>query len=131
MALIRTLTVSTTVFERTKEKFYGFRQTVLSEKQHKLAAIHFIFFKEIITQRGRVSYVLRNAKAIRRFMKMGEDRELTMFCKYFTVYSFTKMFLSEDHVRDLLRTVLITVLTEPECNSYLELYSSFIKKILR
>ena len=29
MALIRTLTVSTTAFERTKEKFYGFRQTVL------------------------------------------------------------------------------------------------------
>ena len=27
MALIRTLTVSTTAFERTKEKFYGFRQT--------------------------------------------------------------------------------------------------------
>ena len=27
MALIRTLTVSTTVFERTKENFYGFRQT--------------------------------------------------------------------------------------------------------
>ena len=28
MALIRTLTVSTSAFERTKEKFYGFRQTV-------------------------------------------------------------------------------------------------------
>ena len=27
MALIRTLTVSTTAFERTKEKFVGFRQT--------------------------------------------------------------------------------------------------------
>ena len=27
MALIRTLTVSTTAFERTKEKIYGFRQT--------------------------------------------------------------------------------------------------------
>ena len=27
MTLIRTLTVSTTAFERTKEKFYGFRQT--------------------------------------------------------------------------------------------------------
>ena len=26
MALIRPLTISTTVFERTKEKFYGFRQ---------------------------------------------------------------------------------------------------------
>ena len=29
MALIRTLTVSTTAFERMKEKFYGFRQTEL------------------------------------------------------------------------------------------------------
>ena len=29
LALIRTLTVSTTAFERTKEKFYGFRQTEL------------------------------------------------------------------------------------------------------
>ena len=29
MSLIRTLTVSTTAFERTKEKFYGFRQTEL------------------------------------------------------------------------------------------------------
>ena len=28
MALIRTITGSTTAFERTKEKFYGFRQTV-------------------------------------------------------------------------------------------------------
>ena len=28
MALIRTLTVSTTAFERTKEKFYGFRQNL-------------------------------------------------------------------------------------------------------
>ena len=28
MALLRTLTVSTTAFERTKEEFYGFRQTV-------------------------------------------------------------------------------------------------------
>ena len=28
MTLIRNLTVSTTAFERTKEKFYGFRQTV-------------------------------------------------------------------------------------------------------
>ena len=28
MALIRTLTISTTSFERMKEKFYGFRQTV-------------------------------------------------------------------------------------------------------
>ena len=28
MALIRTLTVSTTAFERTKEKFCGFRQNV-------------------------------------------------------------------------------------------------------
>ena len=27
MALIRTLTISTTTFERMKEKFYGFRQT--------------------------------------------------------------------------------------------------------
>ena len=27
MALIQTLTVSTTALERTKEKFYGFRQT--------------------------------------------------------------------------------------------------------
>ena len=30
MALIRTLTVSTTAFKRTKEKFYAFRQTVLN-----------------------------------------------------------------------------------------------------
>ena len=28
MALIRTLTASTTAIDRTKEKFYGFRQTV-------------------------------------------------------------------------------------------------------
>ena len=28
MALIRTLTISTTTFERIKEKLYGFRQTV-------------------------------------------------------------------------------------------------------
>ena len=32
MALIRILTISTTTFERMKEKFYGFRQTVLCEK---------------------------------------------------------------------------------------------------
>ena len=30
MALIQTLTISTTTFERTKEKFDGFRQTVLN-----------------------------------------------------------------------------------------------------
>ena len=29
MALIRTLNVSTTAFKKTKEKFYGFRQTEL------------------------------------------------------------------------------------------------------
>ena len=33
MALIRTLTISTTAFERMKEKFYGFRQT---ESGHKI-----------------------------------------------------------------------------------------------
>ena len=32
MTLIRTLMVSTTAFERAKEKFYGVRQTVVSQK---------------------------------------------------------------------------------------------------
>ena len=32
MVLIRTLTVSTTAFEITKEKFDGFRQTVLAKE---------------------------------------------------------------------------------------------------
>ena len=32
MALICTLTVSTTAFERTREKFYGFRQTEFTEE---------------------------------------------------------------------------------------------------
>ena len=32
MALIRTLTISTTTFERMKEKFDGFRQTVLFDQ---------------------------------------------------------------------------------------------------
>ena len=35
MVLIRTLTVSITAFERTKEQFYGFRRTVFS-LAHKL-----------------------------------------------------------------------------------------------
>ena len=35
MALIRTLTVSTTAFEITKEKFDGFRKTALLEQQIK------------------------------------------------------------------------------------------------
>ena len=30
MALIRTLTVTAAAFERTKEKFYGFQQTVIA-----------------------------------------------------------------------------------------------------
>ena len=34
MALIRTPTVLTTAFERTKEKFYGFRQTVLQPSKN-------------------------------------------------------------------------------------------------
>ena len=44
MALIRTLTISTTTFERTKEKFYGFRQTVLFEREwpklKKFSGVH-------------------------------------------------------------------------------------------
>ena len=52
MALIRTLTISTTTFERMKGKFYGFRQTVLadhSRSNHELGnlgksfAINFLF----------------------------------------------------------------------------------------
>ena len=35
MALIRTLTISTTTFERMKEEFYGFRQTVWRQYQAK------------------------------------------------------------------------------------------------
>ena len=35
MALIRTLMVLTTAFDRTKEKFYGFRQTVLLFLDHE------------------------------------------------------------------------------------------------
>ena len=31
MALIQTLTISTTTFERMKEKFYGFRQTEIKK----------------------------------------------------------------------------------------------------
>ena len=38
MTFIRTLTVSTTAFERTKEKFYGFRQTVLI-KQTEISVV--------------------------------------------------------------------------------------------
>ena len=38
MALVRTLTVSTTTFERTKEKFHGFRQT---EYKHRVIKLHF------------------------------------------------------------------------------------------
>ena len=34
MALIRTLTISNTAFERTKEKFYGFRQTVFGGRMN-------------------------------------------------------------------------------------------------
>ena len=34
MPLIRTLTISTTTFERMKEKFYGFRQTEKRELAH-------------------------------------------------------------------------------------------------
>ena len=37
MALIRTLTISTTTFERMKEKFYGFRQTKFSEPNVRVA----------------------------------------------------------------------------------------------
>ena len=32
MVLIRTLTISTTKFERMKEKFYGFRQTEVTKR---------------------------------------------------------------------------------------------------
>ena len=48
MALIRTLTVSTTAFERTKEKFYGIRQTVTVPFQIKdgSACIVFSFFRK-------------------------------------------------------------------------------------
>ena len=35
MALIRTLTIWTTTFERMKEKFYGFRQTVLLDVSNR------------------------------------------------------------------------------------------------
>ena len=38
MALIRTLTVSTTAFERRKEKFYDFRQTVLGYVSDRMFA---------------------------------------------------------------------------------------------
>ena len=41
MALIRTLTISTTTFERMKEKLYGFRQTALFEQQIKLVLLKF------------------------------------------------------------------------------------------
>ena len=45
MMLIRTLTVSTTAFERTKEKFYGFRQTELHNKEsdEKISLMSFLF----------------------------------------------------------------------------------------
>ena len=39
MALIRTLTISTTAFERRKEKFDGFRQTVETEKEGLLSSV--------------------------------------------------------------------------------------------
>ena len=41
MALIRTLTVSTTAFEKTKEKFYGFQQTVLRMQDFRKFAVPF------------------------------------------------------------------------------------------
>ena len=34
MVLIRTLTISTTAFDRMKTKFYGFQQTVMSFRYH-------------------------------------------------------------------------------------------------
>ena len=40
MALIRTLTISTTTFERIKEKFYGFRQTDYKTKyEHSIVMV--------------------------------------------------------------------------------------------
>ena len=45
MALIRTLTISTTTFERMKEKFYGFRQTVF-EKKYDILRLLFVLATE-------------------------------------------------------------------------------------
>ena len=42
MALIRTLTVWTTAFEKTKEKFYGFRQTAIA-----LDRFNFFYFSNV------------------------------------------------------------------------------------
>ena len=54
MALIRTVTVSTTAFERTKEKFYGFPQTDLIKKHWGLNKLHFAIESFILTKSYKI-----------------------------------------------------------------------------
>ena len=51
MALIRTLTISTTTFERMNEKFYGFRQT---EQYQFFNLVHIVFERTL----EKVKFVL-------------------------------------------------------------------------
>ena len=53
MALIRTLTVSTTTFERMKEKFFGFRQTVSTSVPEKWPLFKLPFENEVLGQSGK------------------------------------------------------------------------------
>ena len=53
MALIRTLTISTTTFERMKEKLYGFRQT-----EHDKRRSNTVKFYPILVYLGRYTIKL-------------------------------------------------------------------------
>ena len=73
MALIRTLTVSTTAFERTKEKFDGFRKTVLRSTIKRASFTHPVLWlvDTLLRPCSHVSGQLLSHSIRRKFHRIG------------------------------------------------------------
>ena len=92
MALIRTLTISTTTFKRLKEKLYGFRQTELEapgisrvcqeisgvRNPHKLASLFFCSF-EYVKQFGNLKFTVSRTRGIQSGGLLTSKRPFGVF----------------------------------------------------